>query len=246
MPSKTKSKKKHRKQTTRKRKESALNYAEDNSVVFCHKGVCLKKSKYGTGTFSTKRIPKNVIILRETPHALNHPRDSEYIFKFIRKLLDNPETKSKFESLVPLTQDEFTTPYNEIEEGHRKYLSDLTPEQMRLMHEKMTRNWFSLGEKPGILFTGTRMNHSCNPNVNYSMDGDHMVFRTTRPIQKNEELFDSYINTQLPYEERQRKLQHRYGFKCACEKCKKESDAFNERMGDVKEKSYINSPIYTS
>ena len=177
------------------------------------------------GTFATKRIPTNTVLLKEKPHALDEPRSSEYIYKLIRRLLDNPDTKPKLESLVPLkidpSDEPHIPPYSEMEEGHRKYLSDLTPDQMRLMHAKIMRNWFSLGDRAGILFTGTRMNHSCDPNVRYSMDGDHMVFRTARPIQKNEEIFDSYINGQLPYDERQRELQRRYGFRCACDKCSK-------------------------
>lgn len=197
-----------------------------STVIFCHNGVCVKKSTNGMGTFATKRIPANTVMLKEKPHALDEPRSPEYAFKLIRRLIDNPATKPQLESLVPLSLDPAdehrVAPYSDLEEGHRKYLPELTPEQMRLMHAKLMRNWFSLGDRPGILFTGTRMNHSCNPNVRYSMDGDHMVFRTARPIRKNEEIFDSYISGELPYAERQAELQRRYGFQCGCDKCKKQ------------------------
>jgi len=219
--SRTPNKRALKKQKTRKNGEPIVS----STVIFCHNGVCVKKSSHGMGTFATKRIPTNTVLLKEKPHALDEPRSSEYIYKLIRRLLDNPDTKPKLESLVPLkidpSDEPHIPPYSEMEEGHRKYLSDLTPDQMRLMHAKIMRNWFSLGDRAGILFTGTRMNHSCDPNVRYSMDGDHMVFRTARPIQKNEEIFDSYINGQLPYDERQRELQRRYGFRCACDKCSK-------------------------
>ena len=46
-----------------------------------------------------------------------------------------------------------------------------------------------------------------------------MVFETTRDIEPNEEVFDSYINYNEPKTIRQRELLRRYGFTCGCKKC---------------------------
>jgi hypothetical protein len=192
-------------------------------MVFCHNGICIKPSNYGMGTFASENIPANTELLRETPHTLDESRSSDYIYKLIRKLLDNPETRPQLESLVPLSidpNDPYITPYESMAEGHRRYLPELSADKMRLLHTKLKRNWFSCNDRPGVLFTGTRMNHSCNPNVTYSMDGNNMVFRTTRPIKRNEEIFDSYIGTNLPYHARQTDLKQRYGFDCGCDKCR--------------------------
>jgi SET domain-containing protein len=84
------------------------------------------------------------------------------------------------------------------------------------------RNWFTYDDKAVILFYGTKLNHSCNPNIKYMKEGNVMVFRTKRPIQPGEELFDSYINCQMCKADRQSKLKRCYGFDCQCDKCNHE------------------------
>lgn len=201
-----------------------IHQINDPSILFCHNGICIRKASNGLGTFATRNIPTGTIIMREKPHNLPDKfNNNEYKFMLIRKLLANPETKAQFESLVPTSihpDDENVVPYSEIEQHHRTYLPELTPEQARLYVMKYKRNAFSCNNQPGILFNGTRMNHSCNPNITYHMDGDHMVFKAKRPIRRNEELFDSYIDSTLPHSDRQRLLQQRYGFQCQCDKCK--------------------------
>jgi hypothetical protein len=196
---------------------------KDSSILFCHNGICIRKAANGVGTFATRNIPTGSSLLREKPHNLaDKYNNDEYKYMLIRKLLDNPETKARFESLVPTSldpSDENVVPYSNIERHHRTHLPNLTPEQARLYVMKYNRNAFSCNNQPGILFTGTRMNHSCNPNVSYHMDGDHMVFKAKRPIRRNEEVFDSYITPTLPHSERQDLLYRRYGFRCNCDKC---------------------------
>ena len=80
---------------------------------------------------------------------------------------------------------------------------------------------FKFHNTPGICFIATRMNHSCDPNITYRVVGNELVFKTLKPIKKNEELFDSYIDYNLPKEERQKLLLTRYGFQCKCTKCMK-------------------------
>ena len=220
---KTKTNKKTKIKNPKKQGTRRLKPHVYTSTIFCHNGICVKKSNYGLGTFATKNIPANTTILKEKPHRLDEPRHPEYIYKLIRRLMDDPVTKPQLESLVPLSVDpakDRVEPYDEtMQESHKKYLPELTPEQLQLLHTKIMRNWFSCDKQPGILFNGTRLNHSCDSNVSYHMDGDHMVFQTKRPVKKNEELFDSYINGNLPFDERQSELKRRYGFDCGCDKC---------------------------
>ena len=76
------------------------------------------------------------------------------------------------------------------------------------------------------------MNHSCDPNIVIEWDDDpneplKANVKAVRPIEIGEELSFSYIDCNLPYEERQFKLRD-YGFVCQCNKCKVES----MRVGD--------------
>ena len=76
------------------------------------------------------------------------------------------------------------------------------------------------------------INHSCDPNIVIEWDDDpneplKANVKAVRPIEIGEELSFSYIDCNLPYEERQFKLRD-YGFVCQCNKCKVES----MRVGD--------------
>lgn len=46
-------------------------------------------------------------------------------------------------------------------------------------------------------------------------------FEALRNIETNEELTVSYIDTSLPFQQRQHYLQWAYGFSCNCSKCEK-------------------------
>ena len=128
--------------------------------------------------------------------------------------------------LVPLKLDDkmlLDNNYETIRTKHLTYLPDLTPEMAILCFMKYKRNAFTFNANPGILFYATKLNHSCSPHVRYyPSENGYMVFETMRPIEANEEVFDSYINGSLPREERQTTLLKRYGFDCNCIKCKSE------------------------
>ena len=75
----------------------------------------------------------------------------------------------------------------------------------------------------GLFPVANCMNHSCAPNIasvtrapDYSLE-----LVATRPIEKGEEMFISYIDEMLPREERRRLLKESYLFDCECEKCGK-------------------------
>jgi SET domain-containing protein len=180
------------------------------------KGLYQKKCAYGMGTFTKEFIPANTIILEEKIHNIPDAKDGEYWYKLIKHLLKTQ--KQKFLDLTPHTAHDFD--YETLRENHAKHLPELSKDEMILYYLKIKHNIFGFGDHPGILFYGTRINHSCNPNVTYYKRKDHMVFKTTRDIPAESEIFDSYIDNTLPRNQRRSILQDRYMFFCECEKCK--------------------------
>ncbi|XP_027187192.1 histone-lysine N-methyltransferase ATXR2 [Cicer arietinum] len=87
----------------------------------------------------------------------------------------------------------------------------------------------ALGEDYSICCQGTAffplqscMNHSCCPNAkafkrDEDRDGQATII-ALRPISKGEEITISYVDEDLPFEERQASLAD-YGFRCRCPKC---------------------------
>lgn len=192
-------------------------------LTFAHPHIFQKPNAYGIGTYARKPIPKGTIIIKERPHniATITRDDPDYIFTLIKHLLQHK--RDEFTSLVPLKLDNVTTfKYPDIQTMHEKHLPHLSQDDALLYYTKYKRNAFRFGENPGILFYATRLNHSCNPNVSYVKDNDHMVFTTTRNLSANDEIFDSYINPNLTTSERKSVLHSRYGFHCGCEKCSKD------------------------
>ncbi|XP_011625872.1 histone-lysine N-methyltransferase ATXR2 isoform X3 [Amborella trichopoda] len=91
----------------------------------------------------------------------------------------------------------------------------------------------ALGDDYSICCQGTGffplqscMNHSCSPNAKaFKRDEDRdgqAIIVAVRDIHTGEEITISYIDEDLPYEERQAALAD-YGFKCTCPKCLEES-----------------------
>jgi hypothetical protein len=211
------------KRTRTFKKRATKTIKSDNYLLFKHKNIYQKEGTYGMSTYTNKFIPKDTIIIKEIPHNLTttSKHDPDYVFKLIKHILDT--FPNEYISMVPTKLDHTTViDYSTIQHQHRQYLPELSEDQMKLYYMKYRRNAFGFGENPGILFYGTRLNHSCEPNVRYHKEKNAMVFKTTRDIQPNEEIFDSYINYMEPREFRQRELLRRYGFECKCTKCNRE------------------------
>jgi len=66
-----------------------------------------------------------------------------------------------------------------------------------------------------------RANHSCDPNAAAVFDGARLSFRSLKPIEKDEEVFISYIDGSNPFSRRQHELKDRYHFTCNCSKCER-------------------------
>lgn len=68
-------------------------------------------------------------------------------------------------------------------------------------------------------------NHSCEPNIVTFAHDDLHVAVAVRPIKQGEQLFVSYLGTEVyqTIESRQTKIFKHYGFKCTCELCKSQA-----------------------
>lgn len=69
----------------------------------------------------------------------------------------------------------------------------------------------------------SRANHACAPNIAKSFEGYTAVVTTLRDVAEGEELFLSYIGSDVdkPTNERRELLKRKYNFVCTCERCGK-------------------------
>ncbi|CAI9759970.1 unnamed protein product [Fraxinus pennsylvanica] len=117
-------------------------------------------------------------------------------------------------------------------EDYFLYIDDL-PLSEKKEAEKITKPVLdALGDDYSICCQGTAffplqscMNHSCIPNAKAfkreeDRDGQATII-ALKPISKGEEITISYIDEDLPYEERQASLED-YGFRCKCPRCSEE------------------------
>ncbi|XP_011100291.1 histone-lysine N-methyltransferase ATXR2 isoform X1 [Sesamum indicum] len=114
-------------------------------------------------------------------------------------------------------------------EDYFLYIDDLPVSQKKEV-ENLTKPFLdALGDDYSISCQGTAffplqscMNHSCIPNAKAfkreeDKDGQATIV-ALRPIFKGEEVTISYIDEDLPYDERQELLAD-YGFRCKCPRC---------------------------
>ncbi len=204
-------------------KSSRLGRSKKNRTKLKHHpAIYQKEGLYGMSTYSKEDIPVGTIIIREKINNILSitKENDEYAFALIAQMLKT--NKDNFINLVPHKMDNtIKIDYDTIQFKHNKYLTNLTKEDAILAYAKYKRNAFSFNMNPGFLFYATKLNHSCMPHVRYyPSENNTMIFETIRPINAGDEIFDSYINSNFPYNERQNLLMTRYGFKCNCEKCK--------------------------
>jgi len=211
------------KKSTRRRKIEIRTKKRRIHKNFIHKALYQKKNECGLGTYTKVDLPKGTIIMKEIPVRLDEPNDYRfYQFKLMKKLLTHH--KKDFMKLVPSSIDSHAKFDEELmKEGREKFFPELSMDELKLYYLKYKRNAFSFDGNPGILFTATRLNHSCEPNVAYHRDGNHMIFKTKHLIKAGEELFDSYISINMGKGERKEALLRRYGFDCQCCRCKQEN-----------------------
>ena len=74
------------------------------------------------------------------------------------------------------------------------------------------------GETVGITLDplAAVMNHSCDPNASYVLEGANIRVRSLRPIEVGEEVTITYTDITFSRDERREQLS-RWFFDCACE-----------------------------
>lgn len=206
--------------------------------------IKIEKNDKRYGYYAIKNIPKDTTILVEKAAVdlYNEPKYYE-MFQILYKIFNNKKLKSKFDHLLPrdtkdnklITSEMIRNDLETLDEipEIRNYLLKLDPEELQLYCLKYLRNGFG-NQEPIILLKGAMFNHSCRPNVVFIQKGNVMHFVTTRDIAKGEELYDSYVDIELPKKDRQKRLLEQYGFICNCDRCtsnhKKNINQFEQHL----------------
>ncbi|KAG8097900.1 hypothetical protein GUJ93_ZPchr0013g35266 [Zizania palustris] len=106
---------------------------------------------------------------------------------------------------------------------------DLDIEEIAHTFSKITCNAFSICDpqlKPlgtGVYLVISTLNHSCVPNAIVIFEGRTAYLRAVQPIDINEEVSISYIDTAATTVKRQEYLKPYY-FSCTCRRCEKDSE----------------------
>ncbi|KAE8158750.1 hypothetical protein BDV40DRAFT_303877 [Aspergillus tamarii] len=106
--------------------------------------------------------------------------------------------------------------------------TDLKEETISAFGAKLELNSFNftniLSDRIGLYLHpyAALINHSCNYNAAVGFDSDTLYIKATRPIQKGEQIFISYVDATNPVKLRRSELRERYYFDCQCAKCEKD------------------------
>jgi len=71
----------------------------------------------------------------------------------------------------------------------------------------------------GLFSNLSLLNHSCCPNINIKHQGNVVQVKANKNIEVGEEIFNSYIDTTLPKNERKKILLSQFEFECKCSLC---------------------------
>lgn len=98
-------------------------------------------------------------------------------------------------------------------------------------------NGYPCGDKGGVCFLFSRVNHSCVPNLCHAWgDGYYHVF-AAKDIREGDELCTTYIDLAQPRSQRQAILRNHFGFDCRCPACDDEDssrgDERRQRIADL-------------
>lgn len=184
---------------------------------------------YGRHVISKRKLKKGQIVLIEKPEII-----CKDMYDCIYSLYTEDELTSKiseYEIMVPKEIDNYTIKYKELYEDIKtlpkemqNFFMNMNKTRLRLLATKYYRNGFTYikcyGGQSAILFIGNIFNHSCSPNLFYSIgkSGEY-IFKALRDIEEGEELTHSYIDNTKSTKKRKEILLNQYGFNCTCAKC---------------------------
>ncbi|EGG14330.1 hypothetical protein DFA_12100 [Cavenderia fasciculata] len=76
----------------------------------------------------------------------------------------------------------------------------------------------------GFFYQAALLNHSCQPNAFFSFNGDKLQMRVVKDMDKDDSIYDSYVDLLLPTYERQLGLLKSKNFFCQCKRCSTRED----------------------
>lgn len=159
----------------------------------------------GKGYFAKAKLPRGTRILAEEPILQVDPAGT------IESVL------SAFSQLSSEQQAAYLDLHENASPAFRAlpYLPNFSSTSQKI-YAIWTVNHFGYGD---IYMIGSRINHSCNPNVAHCFPHRRRIFHAMHDIEAGEELNISYIEETMTRAHRQLKLSSFWGFDCSCEHC---------------------------
>ena len=196
----------------------------------------------GIGYVAKDNIEEGTIIIKETPAywVPNLETDISRMFQLLYIIFtDNDQSKNKqFNKLVPLNLNEIDNNsikiHNPLIDAEYDSLAKYNPKIYKFFKEnyemneiylfcyKYMRNAFEFKNYgPCVLLIGSRLNHSCDPNITFTRHKNTIYYTTNRKISNGDEINITYIKKNLALNKKQRaqRLLNQYGFECKCQKC---------------------------
>ncbi|XP_076629967.1 protein-lysine N-methyltransferase SMYD4-like [Colletes latitarsis] len=101
--------------------------------------------------------------------------------------------------------------------------------------EMQLREMHPLSRGSAIMPFLSFINHNCNPNITRHFRSGHMIMSALYPIEKGEQIFDSYsqLYACIPKAIRQKHLMEKYFFKCNCLPCQENWPVCNDLKSGI-------------
>ena len=197
------------------------NKSDYYSMTNINKKITIIRNNYSK-IIANENIKKGEIILVEKPiyqeidvikllyEILKNKEDINIIYLYPRCYLELPNNKY-LSNLIKLIN-------NYDNHKIKKYLLLININTLYFYYSKILFNAFQMNNYSTILPIGAMMNHSCKPNIMFYEKNNMMIFEALTNINKNEELFYSYLRN-FKYtnnKEKQLYLLNHYNFICEC------------------------------
>lgn len=183
----------------------------------------------GRGVIANDNIKNGEILIVDNPITFNDKKIYSDVFQLLHYIFQNQIIMKQFLKLCPTVLPEnidtisIQKELDKLKKLNKKlynfFVNNYSIDDIYLYVTKYIRNAFQYGDKPCLLFIGTQLNHSCEPNTYFKKKNNHIIFTANKNINKGEEITDNYIDINLSKQARRQSLLYRYGFECNCTRC---------------------------
>lgn len=172
-----------------------------------------------------QNIKKGEVILKEYPEInLFGEEEIDKALQIIKIYIDKKESELYPRNYSYTKTKMIKNVHNIIKSNNKsnnklsKYFKNISNDEIEYYYAKYIFNTFE-GNRYGPLTLPitAKINHSCNPNVEFKFDekSGQMITFATRNIKSGEEIFDSYLmNKSIKFHKEY--LYEHYGFRCDC------------------------------